>query len=233
MTQLKCVAIDDEPLSLALIREYISRSPSLRLLQTFEDAVSGAEFLRHNPVDLLFVDINMPDINGMDLVRSLEEKPTVIFITAYKKFAVEGFELEAMDYLLKPVDYDRFSKAVKRAVTYHEYKNGTHAGQEESLFVRSEYKMVKIDLRNIAYIEGLEDYIRIHLATGKPIMTLMTLKAVLDKLPGEQFRRIHRSYIVPLNRVVSVLNRKAMLDTGTELPISDSYASVIDDWKNR
>lgn len=233
MTQLKCVAIDDEPLSLALIREYISRSPDLRLLQTFEDAVSGAGFLRHNPVDLLFVDINMPDISGMDLVRSLEHKPIIIFITAHKKFAVEGFELEAMDYLLKPVDYERFSKAVKRAVTYYEYKTGTHADQEESLFVRSEYKIVKIDLRNIAYIEGLEDYIRIHLNTGKPVMTLMTLKAVLDKLPPARFRRIHRSYIVPLQRVTSVVNRKAILDSGIALPISDSYSSFVDEWKSR
>lgn len=233
MTQLKCVAIDDEPLSLALIREYIDRSPQLRLVQTFDDAVSGAEFLRHNPVDLLFVDINMPDINGMDLVRSLQEKPTVIFITAYKKFAVEGFELEAMDYLLKPVDFDRFTKAIKRAVTYHEYKNGVHSEQEEALFVRSEYKIVKIDLRNIAYIEGLEDYIRIHLLNGKPVMTLMTLKAVLDKLPDAQFKRIHRSYIVPLSKVISVVNRKAMLESGTELPISDTYAGFIDEWKGK
>jgi two-component system LytT family response regulator len=122
MAQLKCIAIDDEPLALELMRKYIVKFPQLQLVQCFEDAVSGAEFLAKNPVDLLFVDINMPDISGIDLVRSLVDKPMVIFTTAYKNFAFEGFELEALDYLLKPIDITRFSKAVEKAVEFQQYK---------------------------------------------------------------------------------------------------------------
>src|SRR4051794_5676369 len=118
--QIKCVAIDDEPLALNLIKEYTNRFPSLRLVQTFDDAISGAEFLRSNQVDLLFIDINMPDISGIELVRSLKEKPMIIFTTAYRKFAFEGFELDALDYLLKPIEFERFEKAVNKAIDYYD-----------------------------------------------------------------------------------------------------------------
>jgi DNA-binding LytR/AlgR family response regulator len=230
MTQLKCIAIDDEPLALALIKEYVSRVPSLTLLNTFEDAITGAEFLKHTPVDLLFVDINMPDITGIDLVRSLGHKPMVIFVTAYKNFAFEGFELEAIDYLLKPVDFSRFSKAVDKALDYYQYKKGIRKEQhEDSLYVYSEYRMVKINLSEIEYIESMEDYIKIHLPAGNPILTLMPLKKVLEKLPQDQFKRIHRSYIVAIDKVRSVQNRKVYLNN-IQLPISDSYADFVKDW---
>lgn len=228
--QLKCIAIDDEPLSLALIQEYVSRFPALRLVQTFDDAISAAEFLRQTPVDLLFVDINMPDINGIDLVRSLTVKPVVIFITAHRKFAVEGFELEALDYLLKPLNFDRFSRTIQRALEYHQYKQQSGTLPAATIFVRAEYKLVKIALQDVLYIEGLQDYIRIHLQQGKPVMTLMTLKAMLEKLPPAQFRRIHRSYIVPVNRVTAIVNKKVRLGNTIELPIGDSYAGFIDEW---
>ncbi|SEM64123.1 two component transcriptional regulator, LytTR family [Chitinophaga rupis] len=228
--QMRCIAIDDEPLSLALIQQYVSKFPALRLVQTFDDAISAAEFLRNNPVDLLFVDINMPDINGIDLVRSLAEKPVVIFITAHRKFAVEGFELEALDYLLKPIDFDRFSRAVQRALDYHQYRKQSLPAQEESIFVRAEYKLIKINLIEILYIEGLQDYIKIHLTQGKPIMTLMTLKAMQEKLPADRFRRIHRSYIVPVNKITAIVNKKVRIGTGPELPIGDSYAGFIEEW---
>lgn len=228
--QLKCIAIDDEPLSLALIQEYVSRFPALRLVQTFDDAISAAEFLRQTPVDLLFVDINMPDINGIDLVRSLTVKPVVIFITAHRKFAVEGFELEALDYLLKPLNFDRFSRTIQRALEYHQYKQQSGTLPAAAIFVRAEYKLVKIALQDVLYIEGLQDYIKIHLQLGKPVMTLMTLKAMLEKLPPAQFRRIHRSYIVPVNRVTAIVNKKVRLGNTIELPIGDSYAGFIDEW---
>ena len=137
---LKCIAIDDEPLALELIKNYVGRIPELQLLHTFDDALSGAEFLKKGTVDLLFVDINMPDITGVELVRSLEQRPMVIFTTAYKNYAYEGFELEAMDYLLKPIDFNRFSKAVDKAIEYHKYKNAAPAEDNtESLYVYSEY----------------------------------------------------------------------------------------------
>ncbi len=227
---LKCVAIDDEPLALELIKNYVSRFPSLQLLQIFEDAVSGAEYLRNNPVDLLFVDINMPDITGIDLVRSLESKPMVIFTTAYKNFAFEGFELEAIDYLLKPIDVKRFGKAIEKAADYLRYKTATTVqGEDENLYVYSEYRMVKIALKDIEYIESMEDYIKIHLQFDKTVLTLMPLKKVLEKLPEDKFQRIHRSYIVPVSKIISIQNRKVKLPA-IELPISDSYANFARRW---
>lgn len=230
--QIRWVAIDDEPLALNVIREYAKSFPALQLVQTFDDAIAGAEFLRQHPVDLLFIDINMPDITGIGLVRSLVNKPMVIFTTAYKQFALEGFELDAVDYLLKPISPERFEKAVQKAVEYYRFKNGIKEERAEALFVRSGYELVKINLSDIEYIESLEDYLKIHRVNGKPVMTLMTVKAILEKLPPNDFQRIHRSYVVSLNYIRSVANRKVRLPNA-ELPVSDRYAGFINDWKNK
>jgi len=230
---LKCIAVDDEPPALDLLAAYIDRIPQLQLLQTFDDAISAGEFLRSNAVDLLFVDINMPDITGIELVKSLPEKPMVIFTTAYKKFAYEGFELDAVDYLLKPIDFNRFNKAVGKAQEYYDFKKSASTVDNANLFVRSEYRVVKISLADIDFIESLEDYIKIHLSNDKPVMTLMPLKKVLEKLPPEKFRRIHRSYIVNTAKVRSVLHRKVQLSNGKELPISESYLDFVDDWMKK
>ncbi len=231
--QLKCVAIDDEPLALELIKGYIAKIPSLTLVHTFEDAISGAEFLKTTVIDILLIDINMPDITGIDLVRSLVEKPIIIFTTAYKNFAFEGFELEALDYLLKPIDFKRFSKAIEKAIDFYQYKTAAkEETQDESLYVYSEYRMVKIDLKDIEYIESMEDYIKIHVAGLKPILTLMPLKKVLEKLPADRFKRIHRSFIVAVNKVKAIQNRKVYINT-VELPISESYADFAKDWHKK
>jgi len=229
---IKCIAIDDEPPALTLLREHLVKFPGLQLVQTFDDAIAGAEFLRNNSIDLLFIDINMPDITGLDLVRSLQEKPMIIFTTAHKQFAVEGFDLDAIDYLLKPISFERFSRAVTKAIEYYEYKKKTKS-QAENLFVYSEYRMVKIELKDVEYIESLEDYIKIHLSNAKPVLTLMPLKKVLEKLPSDKFKRIHRSYIVAVDKVKSILNRKVKLVSSTELPVSDSYTSFIKDSKKQ
>jgi two-component system LytT family response regulator len=229
--QIRCIAIDDEPLALVLIKEYITKFPVLQLVHSFEDAITGAEFLRHSNIDLLFIDINMPDINGLELVRSLKEKPMIIFTTAYKKFAFEGFELDALDYLLKPINFERFSRAVNKGIEYYNYKANPLNAEEKSLFVYSEYKLVKVLLDNIEYIESLDDYIKIHFVNEKPILTLMTLKKVLEKLPDVKFQRIHRSYIVSVDKIKSVQNRKVQLHS-VELPVSNSYAGFIDKWRN-
>ena len=227
---LKCVAIDDEPLATALISTYISRFPDLELIQTFEDAVSGAEYLQKIHVDLLFLDINMPDISGIDLARALDKKPMIIFTTAYKQFAYEGFELEAIDYLLKPIDFDRFSKSIHKAIDYHNYKNNEVPSTEDaSIYVHSEYRMIKIVLKNIEYLESMEDYVKIHLDNSSPVLTLMPLKKMLEKLPASDFKRIHRSFIVPVKKVRSVQNRKVKLSV-IELPISGSYADQVKEW---
>lgn len=231
--QLKCVAIDDEPLALELIQAYVDRLPALKLVHTFDDAISAVEVLRHTSIDLLFLDINMPDISGLDLVRSLQQRPLIIFTTAHKQFALEGFELDAVDYLLKPIQFDRFSKAVNKAIDYHKYKNTASNEDSDSLFVHAEYRLVKIPLSEIEYIESLEDYIKIHLSNAKPVLTLMSLKKVLEKLPAEKFQRIHRSYIVPVAKVKSIQNRKVQLSGQVELPISDSYVSFINTWMKK
>jgi two-component system LytT family response regulator len=229
--QLKCVAIDDEPLALELLQEYISRFPLLNLVHAFDDAISAVELLRHTKVDLLFIDINMPDITGIDLVRSLQEKPLIIFTTAHKQFAIEGFELDAVDYLLKPINIDRFTRAVHKAIDYYKYRNTPAQDDNDCLFVHAEYRLVKIQLNDIDYIESLEDYIKIHITGSKPVLTLLSMKKVLEKLPADKFQRIHRSYIVSVARVQSIQNRKVQLTSGVELPISDSYVHFINSWK--
>jgi DNA-binding LytR/AlgR family response regulator len=222
---IKCVAIDDEPLALQLMKTYIEKTPSLQLLQVFKDAVSAAEFLQMHPIDLLFADIQMPDFNGLDLLRAFESKPMIIFTTEHRKFAFEGFELQAIDYLLKPVSFDRFTKAVAKAEEYYKFKNSA-ASNEEYLYVYSEYKLIKIDLNEIEFIESLEDYIRIHLTSGKPILSLMPIKRVLQRLPPEKFQRVHRSYIVSVNKIKGVNNKRVIL-AAAQVPVSDSYLDVV------
>lgn len=229
--QLKCIAIDDEPLALEIIRGYCAKVPVLTLLQTFDDAVSAASYLQHTTVDLLFLDVNMPDISGIDLARSLKEKPMIIFTTAYKKFAYEGFELDAIDYLLKPISFDRFEKAVTKAADYKRYRETAAEDKHDPfLFVRSEYRLVKIPLNDVDYIEGLEDYIRIHFRNAKPVMTLMTLKSMIEKLPADKFMRVHRSYIVGIASIQSIQNKKILTTSGKEIPISDSYLAAVQQW---
>src|SRR2546423_2963889 len=229
---IRCIAIDDEPLALEMLKGYIQHFPALKLLQTFDDAISATEYLRNNAIDLLFIDINMPDITGIDLVRSLKQKPMLVFTTAHKKFAVEGFDLEALDYLLKPIQLERFAKTVNKAMSYFQNSRTAKTEVKQNLFVRAEYQLVKIDLDEIEYIESVEDYLKIHLTGTRPVMTLMTIKAVLQKLPPTQFKRIHRSYVVPLSKIRSVVNRKVRL-TEVELPVSDSYADFINEWKSK
>lgn len=233
MEPLKCVAIDDEPLALALIKTYIQATEGLNLVHVFEDAVAAIEYLSKFQVDLLFLDVDMPDITGLELYGSLAVKPMVIFTTAYKNFAFEGFELNAIDYLLKPIEYARFKIATKKALDYHLSKQQKDLeGPGEYLFVYSEYKLIKIEIKEIVYLESLEDYVKIHLGNGKMVLTLTTLKKVIDKLPAEKFKRIHRSYVVAVKQVQQVANRKAQLSNSLELPISDTYASFINEWKN-
>jgi two-component system, LytTR family, response regulator len=226
---IKCIAIDDEPLCLVLLKQYISRFPELELDGLFDDAIAGAEFMKQRPPGLLFIDINMPGINGVDLVRSLEQKPMIIFTTSHKEFAIDGFELDAVDYLLKPITIERFTKAATKAIEYYQFKNAVEANKSNALFVRAEYQVVKIDHDDIEYIESVSDYLKIHRTTEKPLMTLMTIKAMLGKLPSHQFKRIHRSYIVPVKKIKSVTKKKLRLNS-VELPVSDKYMDVIEEW---
>ncbi|HVZ95606.1 MAG TPA: LytTR family DNA-binding domain-containing protein [Chitinophagaceae bacterium] len=222
---IRCIAIDDEPLALVVVEKMLQPYPMMRLVAAFDDAISAMEFLRDHPVDLLFLDINMPDISGLELVKALPDKPMIIFVTAHKNFAVESYELDALDYLVKPIRSDRFDKAVRKAIEFYSYKNAKRQ-DDEVIFIRAEYQLVKINLGEIEYIESMEDYCRIHLVNARPVMTLTTLKSILEKLPHEKFSRIHRSYIIAHDKIKSIANRKIHLPSA-ELPVGASYVHFL------
>jgi two-component system, LytTR family, response regulator len=229
--QLKCVAIDSESWAVELIKKYISKIPSLQLVRVFLDTITASEFLQANAVDLIFMDISITA--GIEWMCSLEQKPMTIFTTSHKKYALLGFELEAVDYLLKPVDFERFSKAVNRAMDLHRFRQYSKNNPAGYLSVRSGYKTVRIDEDEIEFIEGNVNYIKIHISNSPPVLSLMTLKEILVKLPSDKFKRIHRSYIVPVSKIKFLQNKKVLLFSSTELPIGDSYTGSVDQWKNQ
>jgi DNA-binding LytR/AlgR family response regulator len=220
---MHCIAIDDEPLALQLIAEYASRIPFLSLDKTFTNPDEARLWLQQNPVDLLFLDIQMPDINGLQLYATLPNKPPVIFTTAYSEYAVDGFNVDAVDYLLKPFEFDRFLKAVYKAREYGEFLSNQEL-QTASIFIKVDYQLMKLNLKDIELIEGLDDYIRIHMRP-KPILTLMTLKGLQEKLPPQEFVRIHRSYIVPVSKIERFGKSKVKV-AGKEIPVGSSYSEV-------
>ena len=227
--QLKCIITDEEKGFLEIVKKYLQKIPSLELLQTFYDVNTTSEFLQNNNADLLFIDINLP--KGLELVHSLKNKLMIIFTTAYKKYALKGFELNAIDYLLKPVEFERFRNAADKAMQLYSLNQYSIVKENKSLLIRSEHKTIKIELSDIEYIEAFVDYIKIHLINQKPVLTLMTLKSVIEKLPPDEFRRIHRSYIIPLSKVKSVQRKKVVLVSSKQLPISSSYIDFINQWK--
>jgi len=225
---IKCITVDDEPLALELMETYISQVPGLELIETFSDAISAWGFLQKNEVDLIFLDIQMPDITGLQLAKSLDQrKPLIIFTTAYSKYAVEGFNLDVIDYLLKPFDFNRFLEAVNKVKHYKFLQNASTTPIEDSaIFVKSDYQNVRVNIIDILYIEGFDDYIRIHLDSGKIIFTLMSLKSVIEKLPEGDFLRVHRSYIVPVKKIQRIYNQQIQLGD-KEIPIGKSYVDVV------
>ncbi|MBS1619374.1 MAG: response regulator transcription factor [Bacteroidetes bacterium] len=219
---LHCVIIDDEPLAADLLQSYIEKTPELRLLQSFNDAPAAAAYIGSNAVDLIFLDVEMPHMNGIQLLESLPKPPMVIFTTAYSEYAAQGFELDAIDYLLKPFDLTRFQRAVNKALDYHRYLQKEAETATPYIFVKSEYQVIKINLDEIRYIEALDDYIKIYTTAGRPILTLMTLKAMAERLPEDKFARVHRSFIVSLTKIESVRNRKVRIGDA-EIPVGNSY----------
>lgn len=218
---IKAIAIDDEPPALKVLENFCGKTDFIRLEKTFTRPNEATTYLQKNAVDLLFLDINMPSVSGIDFFKSLQDKTMVIFTTAYSEYAVEGFNLNAVDYLLKPYTFERFTQAVTKARDFQQYMNETGAALKH-LVVKADYSLVKIDIANIQLIEGLDDYLKIHLANGKPIVVRMTMKTILEKLPENNFIRVHRSYIVPLNKVENVRNKNITI-AGQEIPIGNSY----------
>ncbi|MES2847974.1 MAG: LytTR family DNA-binding domain-containing protein [Bacteroidota bacterium] len=227
--KILCLAVDDEPPALEVLKKYISSVPKLQLAGTCADAVEALTFLQQQPVDLLFLDIQMPQLLGTDLIRTLKKPPKVIFTTAFRKFAIEGFELDAVDYLLKPVSFERFLKAVNKVMdtSISMFENNSLIADtinkhvDSFINLRADRKNIKVALDDILYIESLKDYIKV-VTTNKTIVTKQSISSIEEILPKEKFLRIHRSFIVSLAKIDSFTNE--LIEIGKqELPISRMY----------
>lgn len=231
---VRCVAVDDEPLALRQIKEYIARTPSLELVAACRSASQARDVLDREDADLLFVDIDMPDQNGLDFVGSLDGFRFVIFTTAYSEFAIDGFKLNAIDYLLKPFGYDEFLKAVDKAVSLKELiersRSADEARQEEAavedrefLSVRADYRTMLVRISDIVYLESVGEYVRLHIAGSSPIVTLFRLKNMETTLPADSFMRVHRSYIVNLRRITGYAKGRIYFDGEEYVPLGEKY----------
>ena len=226
---INCIAIDDEPLALDLLQDYVQKVPFLNLVRSFDDPLEALDYLRNNPIDLIFLDIQMEGISGIQFAKLLKNKPQIIFITAYDKYAIQGFELDAVDYLLKPISLDRFIKAVDKAYERMQSCNGScspivkdnHGLKEDFFFVKTEFKHTKINYDDVQFIEGMGDYQCIYTDNGK-IMTLQTFRKFEEMLPLEKFVRVHKSYIVPFNRITTIEKNKVKIGE-KEIPIGESF----------
>ena len=227
------VAIDDEPLALKLITGYIEETPDLSLLRNFTNPLKASVFLKENIVDIVMLDIQMPELNGIEFTRQMNRGPKVIFTTAYKNYAIEGFKLEVVDYLVKPFSYQDFLKAIKRAEKLINLEKRSFENIEsnnEFLFLRSDYKIRRLNLNDIQYIEGLNDYVRIHAASSRePIQSQVTLKTIESKLPAGKFMRIHRSFIVNLQKVETI-DRGRIVFGKVYIPVGDKFKEKFEDY---
>lgn len=221
---IRCVAIDDEPLALGLVLDHIAATPKLRLDASFTDAIAGLEHVRAHPPDLLLLDVQMPDITGLQLIRALPKPPLVILTTAFSEHAVDGFDLEVVDYLLKPFGLARFQKAVDRA----EQRLVNRSGPSVPTFitVRSGHESVRLVLDELTHLEGMDDFVKFHRANVRPVVCKMTMKAALDLLPAERFVRVHRSYIVDWQKVTRVSSDQIVLGD-VAVPIGETYAAWV------
>jgi len=222
---IRCIAIDDEPLALKQMESYVGKTSFLELVALFPNALEAMDFLGDHEVDLIFVDINMPDLSGLDFVRSLEKAPMIIFTTAYSEYAIEGFKVDALDYLLKPIAYSDFLRASKKAEKrFLERVDSTVdlSSDEEFLFIKSDYKVHRLNYSDILYIEGMREYVKIHQKNTKPLMPLISIKKLESKLPSQSFMRVHRSYIVNLSKIKTIERNRILFDDKA-IPVSDQY----------
>ena len=240
---LKCIAIDDEPLALRQLTSYIAKIPYLELVTTCRDAIEAQQLLAERKVDLIFVDINMPDLSGVDFVRALSDRPMVIFTTAYSEYAIEGFKLDAVDYLLKPFGFADFSRSAAKAHSLYELRNNRRIQQEstpeampkdkEYLSVKADYKVSLVRIADIVYLESEGEYVRMHLADGTAITTLFRLKNMETTLPSELFMRVHRSYIVNLRMIRSYVKGRIYLSDEEYIPIGENYKEAFQEYIER
>lgn len=232
---VKCIAIDDEPLALRQIKSYIERSEQLELVATCRSACEAQAIIQNEHIDLIFVDINMPDMNGLDFVRSLTQNYFIIFTTAHSEFALEGFKLNAIDYLLKPFSYDEFTKATQKVVSLVDLVKRCRAAEsaaaqaeaeeadQDCISVKADYKTQLVKIVDIVYLESAGEYVRLHIEGGQTITTLFRLKNMEALLPANSFLRVHRSYIVNLKRISSYTKGRIFLDNGEYIPLGENY----------
>ena len=231
---IRCLAIDDEPLALEQLKTYISKIPFLMLEDSCMSALAASKILAEKPVDVIFIDINMPDLNGMDFVKSLYNPPMVVFTTAYSEYAIEGYKVDAVDYLLKPFGLNDFQRAANKVLRQYqlmhpqasdstETEKPTSGEDNDVLFVKSEYRMVRINIKQIRYVEAMSEYLRIFLTDeSKPVIALLSMKKLEEHLP-KNFMRVHRSYIVNLQKILQVERGRIVMDKSTYIPVSDGY----------
>jgi DNA-binding LytR/AlgR family response regulator len=236
---IKAIIVDDEPLALEVLETYISQIPEIQLVKKCENAFEANEILKSTQIDLMFLDIQMPQLSGIDFLKTLVNPPCVIFTTAYPDYAVEGFDLNAVDYLLKPISLERFLKSVNKVSEKLQLKKAEHEaplydGAEDFFFVKADKKLVKINFNDILYIEGLKDYVIIRQETNR-VITLQTMKSLEDRLPVHKFKRVHRSYIVNIKRITAILgNMVELMEAGKikQLPIGKNYRDELLDMIN-
>ena len=227
---LRCIAVDDEPLALELLEDNISKVPYLQLVAKCSNAMEAMKVLQQQPADLIFLDIQMPGLTGLQFIQSMTDKPMIILITAYEKYALEGFNLDVTDYLVKPVSLDRFVKACNKAKELYELKNRINKdapSNPDYFFVNVDYSLLKVNFNDITYIEGLKDYIKIHLkSTPRAIITRMAMKAIEEELPVAKFLRIHKSYIVSLEHITAIRKNSVFIDE-MELPVGENFRGAV------
>ena len=228
---IRCIIVDDEPLAVAQLEKYVERVPFLVNIGSCSSAAEAMEFLSTGNVDAMFVDINMPDIDGVQFVRSLVNPPFVVFTTAYSEYAIEGFKLDAIDYLLKPIAFEDFLKASNKLNRIYSMNNNVQSAMEQGegvchdcLFVKSDYRMLRVPISSIKYIESMSEYVRIFVEdSSKPIVSLLSMKKIEESLPAGDFMRVHRSYLVNLNKVKEVSKMRLVYDGGVYVPIGEMY----------
>lgn len=234
---LRCAIIDDEPLALGLLESYVKKTPVLTLEGTYSSAIQAMKSLPEHPADLLFLDIQMPELNGLEFSRMIPESTRIVFTTAFNQYAIDGYRVNALDYLLKPISYADFMEAVNKAIHWFELQQKAETTSppdqpEKYIYVKSDYKLVQIELDKILYIEGLKDYIKIHLeGNDKPILSLISMRAMEEKLSASQFIRVHRSFIVQKQKI-KIIDKGRIVFGKDYIPISDSYKQELQNYVN-
>lgn len=226
MHKIKCIVVDDEPLAVEMLATYIRKAPSLELAGTFTDPVQAVSAMAEIKPDLVFMDIQMPDLNGLELARLIPEDTRIIFTSAFRQYAFESYEVEALDYILKPIRYQKFLEAISKA---EKWMANRPEKSRRSAFIKTEREYRNIEFDQILYVAGMKDYVLIHLASEpEPIVTHITLKAIEEKLPSDMFMRVHRSYIVALDKITAIDSCGDILIDKISVPVSDSYRKEIE-----